>query len=167
MSFFDKKSTTYGFRILETMFGAFLAIALFFGAKDLESTYMPVVKDFSVSTVKEINGGIEMTGTMNKVRECQFREMMVYVKIDEREYPIAADFEFLDPAKHLTTRAAISQGWGPWRIFIPVPYDSVDIDMFVRHKCHSFYDTSRKLHDFSIERRDGTLVLLNNEAQSS
>ncbi len=153
------KNINFSFRILEIVFGIFLVICLFFGMKDFESYFLPVVEDFAVNEVHDVDGGVELYGTMDKVRDCQFREMLVYVKADDETLPIAADFEFLDPAKDLESRAAMPQQWGPWRIFIPVKYDSANITMFVRHKCHSLYETSSQLNNFDIVR-DGDNIRL-------
>ncbi len=155
----QRKNMAFSFRILEMTFGAFLVICLFFGMKNIETGLMPVVDNFEVNEVSEVEGGIEMYGTMTKIRDCRFREMMIYVKRDDEKYPVAADFEFLDPAKNLKTRAVMSQRWGPWRVFIPGEYLSADIKMFTRHRCHAFYDTTTELHEFGVDRSNDNILI--------
>lgn len=155
----ERKHMARSFRFLEILFGAFLTISLFFSMKNIEASLFPVVKNFQISEATEVEGGIEMIGKMNKVRDCRFKEMAVYVKTDGEKIPVAADFEFLDPAKDLKSRAAIAQTWGPWRIFIPYEYDSANIKLYVRHRCHSFYETTTRLHNFDIEKTNGSLII--------
>lgn len=161
----DNQKQKYGFRILEMVFGGFMVLAIMFLAKDFESTLFPVVKDFNVNEVKEVEDGIQITGDMNKVRDCTFRDMKVYMRVDGEKIPVAADFMFNDPAENLKTRASIKQAWGPWLIFIETEYDDADIALYARHSCHSFYDTSTKISEFSVQRNedDNDLVLTQND----
>lgn len=154
-------SQKYGFRVLELVFGAFLMVAIFFGSKSAEAILAPVVTDFEVLSAVQVEEGIEVTGTMEKARDCTFRELMVYVQRDDQKQPVAASFEFMDRAKDLKTRAAIAQAWGPWKIFIPGEYDRADISLFARHECHSFYDTQGKLHEFTIVKENEALTVSN------
>lgn len=156
----QRNSIVLSFRLLEMVFGAFLALCIFFGMKDAESSFYPVVTNFAVNEIHEVPGGVEMLGTMTKVRDCRFQEMMVYASTDDEKIPIAVDFEFLDSAKGIKSRAAISQRWGPWRIYIDSKYADAKIRMFVRHKCHSFYSTTTELHDFKIEKADSEITII-------
>lgn len=106
------QSQKTGFRLLEILFGGFLVLGAMFLAKDVESTLFPVVDDFQITSAQPIDGGIQIKGAMTKVRQCTFKDLMVYVKTDGQKLPVAANYEFNDPATKLETRAVISQAWG-------------------------------------------------------
>jgi len=132
-----------------------------FLAKDVETSFFPVINEFEIQHIHEVNNGIQIAGTMNKVRSCKFRDMMVYIETDQLTHPVAADFVFNDPASRLSTRAAIPQAWGPWVIFIPYKYDRASLNLFVTHSCHSFYTTHTKLASFDLTRsEDGSVQLI-------
>lgn len=154
------QSQKTGFRLLEILFGGFLVLGAMFLAKDVESTLFPVVDDFQITSAQPIDGGIQIKGAMTKVRQCTFKDLMVYVKTDGQKLPVAANYEFNDPATKLETRAVISQAWGPWTIFIPGEYELADFEFYARHNCHSFYDTHTHLHSFTIEHKEDALTIL-------
>lgn len=155
----QRKGVAFSFRILEITFGIFLSVCTFFIMKDVEAYLFPVVDDFSVNQIIELDDGIEMYGTLTKNRDCTFKEMMVYLDTDDGKLPIATDFEFLDPSRKLLTRASVSQQWGPWKIFIPNTYNDTDITIFARHQCHTFYDTTTKLHEFNINKINNNIIV--------
>lgn len=154
------QSQKVGFRLLEILFGGFLVLGSMFLAKDIESTIFPVVDNFQIVSAQPVEGGIEIKGTMTKVRQCTFKDFMVYVKTDNSKLPVAASYKFNDPSSSLETRATISQAWGPWTIFIPGEYEVADFDFYSRHSCHSFYETHTHLHSFSVEQTNDALTII-------
>lgn len=146
------------FRVLEIIFGVFLIMSIFFNTETFEQHFFPVVSDFNVNSIQKVEDGIEISGTMVKDRSCKFKELMVYIKDKGSSVSVPASFEFLDNSSS-KDRAAIAQAWGPWKVFIPGKHSQLDIKMFSRHNCHSFYDTYGKLTEFSILESDEGMVI--------
>lgn len=150
------QSQRYGFRLLEILFGGFLAIAIVFLMKDIEIALLPVVENFEVHQATKVTGGVELRGTMQKARSCTFNDMIVYVDTNDNRYPIVADYNFHETAKLLRSRAPIEQEWGPWTIFIPYEFENVNVQVYTSHRCHALYLSHTKVADVDLRGTENT-----------
>lgn len=148
----------WGFSLLYILFGAFMIIGLLYLSKDIEREYFPVIKDFDILTISEYNDGFQITGTMNKSRECEFLGLVAYVNKPQTKLlkPISVEFGDLVQQDYaeLHTRAPIEQIWGPWYVTVPYDYEKTHIDFYAHHRCHSFYMTFAKIASFNVIKDD-------------
>lgn len=107
------------------------AISTVMLAQKLEHELMPVVTDFRVVRNEHIDGSIMVSGTMRKVRSCEFVQVVAY------SGETRLKLELLD-AGDATTRAEGVQTWGPWRL-TPEKHDPLHIHAI--HRCHPLWLT--------------------------
>lgn len=136
----------------------FAIVTMGFVLREADGRIYPVIRDFSVNEVAARNGGVTISGTMDKRRECYFRELVAYARYDDREFPLAVPIRF--DAAPVVSRSAIAQSWGPWVVELGDDYRDVEVSMYTRHSCHSFWDTSSKIATFSIRKEDGTATII-------
>lgn len=169
------KSQRFGFQLLPLVFGTFLTVIAFFSAPSIESTLMPVVPAFEVRSTSMVGeNAISISGVMDKVRSCKPEDLMFYIKADDETTYSPAAYTFTDDfhtvsndENTLKSRAAIEQPWGPWVVYTNNEslgrndFAKATIRIYSVHKCHSFYDTYGKLHEFTVTKVDGNLTLSN------
>lgn len=106
-----------------------LAVTILFwlwaGFKRVESMVMPVVNDFEIVEVVHKGNEVLVHGTMNKVRECVFIEVVAY-----RDGKLVA-VDFRDNNDIIVTRVEGVQYWGWWALIPDVDY----IEIYSRHHC--------------------------------
>ena len=109
-------------------------------AQWLEPRYLPVVKDFRITSQVKVGKSLQISGEMTKVREsCRFQEVSAY---SGKAY-LHLTFPDVPPSMLGTSRAAGEQAWGPWLV---TPYHD-KIRLIVRHRCHALWDTTTVLID--------------------
>ena len=109
-----------------------------FGYKQVEGVINPVVKNFSIEQVIQEDEGTRIAGSMNKVRDCNFDEIVAYS--DDR----LVDIKFVD-VRNVVSRVEGTQAWGWWLVIPPV--DS--LKLYARHTC-STGRVLTKLYDGEI-----------------
>ena len=123
-------TTRLSFSLAPLVFGALLAI----GVIKADGWLFPVVKDFNVMTVRQEPSRVIFTGTMNKIRACEF--LGVVASAGEH---FALDVSFDDDITRKTsTRPLGAQEWGPWHVDV-APEDHVRlIELTAMHNCFPF-----------------------------
>ena len=117
-------------------------------ADDVELYTNPVVKDFKVTSMTRVPGGVVLYGTVNKLRDCKTIGLTVSrVYADGAQGLVAVDYS-KDGGKQITTRPTGMQQWGPWVASIPDAPTTISIA--VRHACNPLYDLQTKLITFEV-----------------
>lgn len=106
--------------------GVFIAALVWgwIGFKKIEPKIMPVVKDFSIDEVVTEGNTQRISGLMNKVRNCDFVELVAY----SGNHLIGIGFTET-PAP--VSRVEGKQEWGWWVITPPVK----QLTLYVNHAC--------------------------------
>jgi len=127
---------------MPVMVKALLYISLltwgWFCYKQVEDAINPVVKNFTIEQVIQEDEGTRIAGSMNKVRDCNFDEIVAYS--DDR----LVDIKFVD-VRNVVSRVEGTQAWGWWLVIPPV--DS--LKLYARHTC-STGRVLTKLYDGEI-----------------
>ena len=99
--------------------------------KFVEPTVFPVVKDFEITDAREVNGVLEIRGTFDKVRGCEFIDMVGY------SGNTFVSIGFPPATATATTRApnvnrmVRKQTYGPWALVPTVG----QLEIYARHSC--------------------------------
>ena len=104
-----------------------------------ESTVMPVVRDFKMTTIEQETDSVIVSGSLRKVRACGFVDLVAYVGdyYDEDAERERLYLRFIDqPGDTSRTREPGTQGWGPWQIMRPARVTGPHFWVRVRHDCH-------------------------------
>lgn len=110
----------------------------------LEAWLLPVVADFTVTSVSRVNDTLVVKGYMRKDRDCSFVGISATGRGNGKK--VAVPLVFRDSAyDHNATRPQGTQSWGPWTLQIPVvPYiQTIDLDS--THQCHALWTTTTEL----------------------
>ena len=119
------------------VFGGLIAV----GVTKCERAWLPVVRDFTVTEVRQERHRVVMSGTMDKVRACEF--LGVSARAGE-DFALGVSFDD-DITRKTSTRPKGRQAWGPWHIDI-APEDHVDtIELIALHRCTFFGVTHSRL----------------------
>lgn len=101
-----------------------LLIWSWIGFKQIESIIFPVVVNFQIEQVMVEDRDQMIAGTMNKVRDCRFQEIVAY----SGDHLIGVSFtETPAPVSRIEGR----QAWGWWVITPPVKR----LTLYARHQC--------------------------------
>ena len=122
-----------------------LALGLPYGANRVEHNYFPVVEDFIVLDMKVTQGAVQMSGVMNKVRNCDFRGMgatAIYITGDSDSVPV---WTRGNGSGEAFTRPTGTQAWGPWVITVPISPETVAIKFDLVHRCHFLWSSGTEL----------------------
>lgn len=98
----------------------------------IEYKYFPVVKEFRIDITEHLEDRSLIYGTMNKVRDCRFIEMVTY----SNSKLLGVYFD-----KPIVSRLVGIQEFGP----ITVKPNSVITKIVSRHSCHGFWDSTTVL----------------------
>ena len=133
-------------RMLETRAAYALAVLwlMALAAHTLKPVLLPVVRDFTVTTLTQEGGKVRASGYMVKARPtCLFAGVVAYRDIDgERQH---VPLLFQDATRDQTAnRAAGYQLWGPWQMEIEANKPGV-IHLESVHKCHPGWTTTTPL----------------------
>ena len=149
-----------GISLLTWCIVLFGAVTIGFVLRETDGRIYPVIHDFRVSEVNAQNGGVTISGTMDKRRECYFRELVAYARYDDEKFPIAGPIEF--DAAPVVSRSAIAQAWGPWIVELGEDYTDAEVSLYTRHSCHSLWDTSSQIARFSIRKENDAATIIRN-----
>jgi hypothetical protein len=149
MTFQATRWQCWGWLALYMAFGATILATLVTAAPGVESRYRPVIENFQVESADRFDNIILIRGTMEKVRDCRYVELLAYIR-PERDtfwHPLAVDF---GPARDtVQSRLPIPQRWGPWALILEVPTPA-QVKLAVRHECHGVYMTVTQLTTFEV-----------------
>ena len=139
MSAFTRTSLS----IMPFVFGLLIAI----GILKVDAIWFPVVKDFNVMTVRQEPHRISFSGTMNKLRACEFLGVMANAG---KDFAVGVSFDD-DITRKTSTRPQGFQEWGPWHVDVS-PEDTVPyIRLVALHNCFPFGMTHTPLAKINLE----------------
>lgn len=125
-----------------TRLGVQLAV-LFWSAwlfKQLEPVVFPVVDNFTIEHAFERNKGIAISGSMEKVRDCRFVEVVAY----SDQHLVNVEFS---ETSHVVSRIEGQQSWGWWTLTPAINR----VKLYALHECWSGHVTT-KLFDGELPR---------------
>lgn len=125
------------------------AISCVFVFKYVDQSF-EVVKDFRITNQSLTPYGVLIEGSMNKERNCTFKEVVAYTS-GGAQIPV----KFLDKPQGYpdTTRAVRVQMWGPWEL---VSGNAQTIYLYAHHSCHILWPHSQLLTKFTVVRVEET-----------
>lgn len=123
----------------------FIAALLLLTARLAEQVFMPVVKDFHLTSVQREGNHVIMSGYMRKVRDCRY--VGVSAEGVTGENHVDLPLKFLDSSYPMdnATRPQGTQDWGPWKIVLPVSPSITSVRLQSVHACHPAWETTTKL----------------------
>lgn len=101
-----------------------VAVWLTVWLKTMEPELFPVITDFKIENVEQLDSGTAIEGTMLKSRGCEFKEVVAY----SGSYLV--DVQFSETTK-IVSRIEGQQAWGVWLIVPKVK----ELTLYARHKC--------------------------------
>ena len=138
-----KTSTRIALMIWPFVFGGLIAV----GVTKCERAWFPVVKDFTVNEVVQEKQRIVFSGTMNKVRACEF---LGVTASGGDHFALGVSFDD-DITRKTSTRPQGFQEWGPWHVDVS-PEDTVPyIRLVALHNCFPFGMTHTPLAKINLE----------------
>ena len=122
-----------------------MAILLLTAIRWAEYTFLPVVKDFHLTSIERVDNYIVMQGYMRKVRDCRY--VGVSAEGTTPSGHIDLSLRFLDSAiiNDNTTRPQGTQNWGPWKVVIPTVPNISTVVLSSVHSCHLAWETTTEL----------------------
>lgn len=122
-----------------------IAILLLAAFRWAEYAFLPVVKDFHLTSIERADNYIVMQGYMRKVRDCRYVGVSAE-GVTPSGY-VDLSLRFLDSAiiNDNTTRPQGTQNWGPWRVIIPVVPNINTVVLYSVHSCHLAWETTTEL----------------------
>ena len=122
-----------------------IAILLLAAFRWAEYAFLPVVKDFHLTSIERADNYIVMQGSMRKVRDCRYVGVSAE-GVTPSGY-VDLSLRFLDSAiiNDNTTRPQGTQNWGPWRVIIPVVPNINTVVLYSVHSCHLAWETTTEL----------------------
>ena len=118
---------------------------LFFGVRQVERWFFPVVDTFSVTSIVREPEAITISGHLNKLRPCAFIGVSAEGN-DGGMTHVDMPLVFLDNTEPSTrTRPTGSQPWGPWKIYIPLAPNVESVTLVAAHECHPLWITQSNL----------------------
>ena len=121
-----------------------IGIGLVAGANWVEHEVMPVVTDFTVTSIVRVDDKLRLSGWMRKARNCQFAGVAAEGVTSSgavSELPLS----FRDAGHDTATRPTGTQSWGPWAVELPVVPDIKLVTMTAIHRCHPAWATMTEL----------------------
>ena len=138
--------TKAALRILPILIAAFLLLSL----RWVEYTFMPVVKDFHLTSIERTGNYVIMQGYMRKVRDCRYVGVSAEGITPSGHTDLS--LRFLDSAiiNDNTTRPQGTQNWGPWKVVIPASPSISTVVFYSVHSCHLAWETTTELARFPL-----------------
>lgn len=133
--------TRVALRILPIFIAAFLLLSL----RWMEYTFMPVVKDFHLTSIERAGGYVIMQGYMRKVRNCKYVGISVEGLTPSGHVDLPLRFLDANIVNDNTTRPQGTQNWGPWKVIIPASPNILALDFHSIHSCHLAWETTTEL----------------------
>ena len=139
------KTQNLWFRISMRVLPVFVAVLILVLAKGAEFYFMPVVKDFHLTSIERVDNYIVMQGYMRKVRDCRYVGVSAE-GVTPSGY-VDLSLRFLDSAiiNDNTTRPQGTQTWGPWKVVIPTVPNISTVVLYSVHSCHLAWETTTEL----------------------
>lgn len=111
----------------------------------MEHQFMPVVSDFTATTMQREGGKLRMGGYMRKDRNCVYAGASASaINADGKRVSIPLVFQ--DATRDATAnRPTGTQAWGPWSLEIPLAPSIQEITLRSIHQCHLFWATTTDL----------------------
>ena len=107
----------------------------------------PVVKDFQLLYNHRTGNIVTIQGTLNKTRDCLFRELSAYdIRDGEPSTPLSLNLSFDNIPK---SRLTGFQNWGPWDITL-LDSKPTKILLRTRHLCNDEITVYTTLTTFSV-----------------
>lgn len=125
-------------KIWPFLFGALLVL----GVNRLEREFMPVVKDFTVTSMVVVNDTIKMSGYMRKDRDCKFAGISAVGQTALNNF-VDLPLRFRDSSSETITHPTGTQH--SWEIEVPVQPSIQLINLSAVHTCHIFWSTETAL----------------------
>jgi hypothetical protein len=122
-----------------------IAMSLLVAARWLEYTFMPVVKDFHLTSLVRTGNYVVMQGYMRKVRSCRYVGTSAQGVSQDGNVDLPLRFLDADTLSDNSTRPEGTQYWGPWRIIVPASPSVTAIDLHSVHSCHLAWETTTNL----------------------
>lgn len=122
-----------------------IAILLLTVFRWAEYTFLPVVKNFHLTSLERVDNYIVMQGYMRKVRDCRY--VGVSAEGTTPSGPVDLPLRFLESniVNDNTTRPQGTQNWGPWRVVIPIVPNISTVVLYSVHSCHLAWETTTEL----------------------
>lgn len=131
------------FSVAPFVFGSLLAVAVL----RYESVWLPVVRNFIVDTVRQESNRVVFSGTMDKVRACEF---LGVTAMAGKHFSLGVSFDD-DITRKTSTRPLGVQQWGPWHVDV-APEDHVRlIELTALHNCFPFGTVHTPLTTINLE----------------
>ena len=137
-----------GWAALNISMAALVVVVMMLYGPFLEGKLFPVVRDFTVETVQRDGDRIWVSGSMDKVRACNFSSIASYAVQGTGEW-VPLQVHFPEDTR-VGTRAAIEQAWGPWWFTLPNPQAGAVVMFVVAHNCPALYQTHSVLAVFEV-----------------
>ena len=139
------KTQNLWFRISMQVLPVFVAVLILVLAKGAEFYFMPVVKNFHLTSIERVDNYIVIRGYMRKVRDCRY--VGVSAEGITPSGRVDLSLRFLDSAiiNDNTTRPQGTQNWGPWKVVIPTVPNISTVVLYSVHSCHLAWETTTEL----------------------
>ena len=122
-----------------------IAILLLSVFRWAEYTFLPVVKNFHLTSIERVDNYIVMHGYMRKVRDCRYVGVSAEGATTSGRVDLPIRFLESSIVNDNTTRPQGTQNWGPWRVVIPTVPDINTIVLYSVHSCHPAWETTTEL----------------------
>lgn len=147
-----------GMQLLVWIIMLLMLTTVFFIYEQYEADWFPVVKNFQVDEFKDVEDGIEISGTMEKKRNCQIESVNAYGTFDKDNWAVPLNIQFLDT--EVSNRSPLAQRWGPWKLYVPGEFKQVEVTILSTHSCAFSRTLNTKLVTFLVMRDDGSLSMM-------
>lgn len=110
-----------------------------------EYTFLPVVKDFHLTSLERVDNYIVMQGYMRKVRDCRYVGVSAEGTTPSGRVDLPLRFLESSIVNDNTTRPQGTQNWGPWRVVIPTVPNISTVTLYSVHSCHLAWEATTEL----------------------
>ena len=139
-------------RIALSIIPYLMVVVTVLGIYQVDAKMLPAVKDFTVNTVKSVDGKLQIEGTLLKVRDCDFLGLAVYGLVDGQPKEVLPHWGDQD-TQH--GRGLGFQPWGPWTISIPATSRFQYIEITATHRCIGPWTQTARYTQIDLHRLQG------------
>lgn len=106
--------------------------------------YHPVYREFHVTSVQWVPGGLELWGVLDKQRSCSIkqRHAVIYFRGEPRRPAVIKGQNMMTDQGVLLSRFLGRSAFGPWRV--EVPSSAVAMSIYSTHDCWWWRPTERE-----------------------
>ena len=130
--------------VLKAVFYLIITSGLVASYKGIEAYIHPVIEDFTVRDYAVDGRKLVVSGSMNKVRYCEFIGVPVY-GTQLGGIPNLIPLRFTDTGTATISRRTGYQSWGPWELMLPSPEWRGVIAFYAGHSCTPFWQTQTEM----------------------